>query len=169
VQLVVDGLGTVYEKNVTVLGAAFKPPSDDIRDSPALDVAVRLHGIGPHITVIDPAAIENARRLHPQLTYVEDHHAAIHDADSLVLVTEWDECRRQLPPEHASSLTPGRVIVDGCNGLDAAAWWAGGWAYYGMGRLAFRFPHLYTGRLTPLLTSKMVALVASSRYTTLPS
>ncbi|MDC7803546.1 UDP-glucose/GDP-mannose dehydrogenase family protein [Sphingomonas sp. BLCC-B65] len=135
VQLVVDGLGgSVYEKKVTVLGAAFKPHSDDIRDSPALDVAVRLHGLGANVTVTDPAAIENARRVHPQLTYVEDRDEAIRDADALVLVTEWDEYRRQLPPEHASSLTDGRVVVDGRNGLDAAAWRAAGWAYYGMGR-----------------------------------
>ena len=135
VQLVVDGLGgSVYEKKVTVLGAAFKPHSDDIRDSPALDVAVRLHGLGAIVTVTDPAAIENARRIHPQLTYVEDRDEAIRDADALVLVTEWDEYRRQLPPEHASSLTNGRVVVDGRNGLDAAAWRAAGWAYYGMGR-----------------------------------
>lgn len=135
VQLVVDGLGgSVFEKKVTVLGAAFKPHSDDIRDSPALDVAVRLHGLGANVTVTDPAAIENARRIHPQLTYVEDRDEAIRDADALVLVTEWDEYRRQLPPEHASSLTDGRVVVDGRNGLDAAAWRAAGWTYYGMGR-----------------------------------
>ncbi|QRY41908.1 UDP-glucose/GDP-mannose dehydrogenase family protein [Microbacterium hominis] len=135
VQLVVDGLGgSVYEKNVTVLGAAFKPHSDDIRDSPALDVAVRLHGLGANVTVTDPAAIENARRIHPQLTYVDDRDDAIRDADALVLVTEWDEYRRELPPEHASSLTAGRVVVDGRNGLDAAAWRAAGWTYYGMGR-----------------------------------
>lgn len=135
VQLVVNGLGgSVYEKKVTVLGAAFKPYSDDTRDSPALDVAVRLHGLGAKVTVTDPAAIENARHIHPQLTYVEDRDEAIRDADALLLVTEWDEYRRQLPPEHASSLTDGRVVVDGRNGLDAAAWRAAGWAYYGMGR-----------------------------------
>jgi UDPglucose 6-dehydrogenase len=135
VQLVVEGLGgSVFEKNVTVLGAAFKPHSDDIRDSPALDVAVRLHGLGANVTVTDPAAIENARRIHPQLTYIEDRDDAIRDADALVLVTEWDEYRRQLPPEHASSLARGRVVIDGRNGLDAAAWRAEGWAYYGMGR-----------------------------------
>ncbi|WP_454170161.1 UDP-glucose dehydrogenase family protein [Microbacterium paulum] len=135
VQLVVEGLGgSVFEKKVTVLGAAFKPHSDDIRDSPALDVAVRLHGLGAHVTVTDPAAIENARRIHPQLTYVEERDDAIRDADALVLVTEWDEYRRQLPPEHASSLTEGRVVIDGRNGLDAAAWRAAGWTYFGMGR-----------------------------------
>lgn len=135
VQLVVDGLGgQVFKKNITVLGAAFKPHSDDIRDSPALDVAVRLHGLGAWVTVTDPAAIENARRIHPQLNYVEDRDEALRGADAVILVTEWDEYRRELSPEHASSLAAGRVIVDGRNGLDAAEWRAAGWTYYGMGR-----------------------------------
>ena len=135
VQLVVEGLGGhVYEKKVTVLGAAFKPYSDDIRDSPALDVAVRLHGLGAKVTVTDPAAIENARRIHPQLTYVVDRDAALAGADAVVLVTEWDEYRRDLKPEHASTLATGRIVVDGRNGLDAAAWRAAGWNYLGMGR-----------------------------------
>ncbi|MEV7692870.1 UDP-glucose/GDP-mannose dehydrogenase family protein [Microbacterium sp. NPDC089189] len=135
VQLVVEGLGgQVFKKNITVLGAAFKPHSDDIRDSPALDVAVRLHGLGAWVTVTDPAAIENARRIHPQLNYVEDRDEALRGADAVILVTEWDEYRRELAPEHASELATGRVIVDGRNGLDAAAWRAAGWTYYGMGR-----------------------------------
>jgi UDPglucose 6-dehydrogenase len=135
VQLVLEGLGgQVFEKKVTVLGAAFKPHSDDVRDSPALDVAVRLHGLGANVTVTDPAAIENARRVHPQLTYVADRDSALTDADAVVLVTEWDEYRRELKPEYASTLTTGRVIVDGRNGLDSAAWRAAGWTYYGMGR-----------------------------------
>jgi UDPglucose 6-dehydrogenase len=135
VDLVIQALdGSVFEKRVAVLGAAFKPFSDDIRDSPALDVAVRLRGLGADVVVTDPAAIENARRLHPQLTYIEERDAAIRDADAVLLVTEWDEYRRELTPEHASTLTSGRVIVDGRNGLDAAAWRAAGWTYYGMGR-----------------------------------
>ncbi|MBB2975524.1 UDPglucose 6-dehydrogenase [Microbacterium endophyticum] len=135
VQLVVEGLGgQVYEKKITVLGAAFKPHSDDIRDSPALDVAVRLHGLGAKVTVTDPAAIENAQRVHPQLGYVLDRDEALTGADAVIVVTEWDEYRRQLSPEHAASLTAGTVIVDGRNCLDAAAWRAAGWTYYGMGR-----------------------------------
>ena len=134
-QLVVDGLGgSVYEKKVTVLGAAFKPHSDDIRDSPALDVAVRLHGLGASVRVTDPEAIANARRIHPQLTYVADRDEALRDADVVIVVTEWDEYRRQMPPEHVSTLTEGRIIIDGRNCLDAAAWRAAGWTYYGMGR-----------------------------------
>jgi len=135
VQLVVDGLGgSVFKKNVTVLGAAFKPHSDDIRDSPALDVAVRLHGLGAWVTVTDPEAIANAQAKHPQLNYVADRDEALRAADAVVVVTEWDEYRRQMPPEHVSTLTDGRVIVDGRNCLDADAWRAAGWTYYGMGR-----------------------------------
>ncbi|MDR7184907.1 UDPglucose 6-dehydrogenase [Microbacterium trichothecenolyticum] len=135
VQLVLEAFGgSVFKKNVTVLGAAFKPYSDDIRDSPALDVAVRLHGLGAWVTITDPAALENAQRLHPQLNYVADRDEALRAADAIILVTEWDEYRRELTPEHASTLTDGRVVIDGRNGWDAAAWRAAGWTYYGMGR-----------------------------------
>jgi UDPglucose 6-dehydrogenase len=135
VQLVVEALGgQVFKKNVTVLGAAFKPHSDDIRDSPALDVAVRLHGLGAWVTVTDPAAIENARRVHPQLNYVEDRDEALRGADAVIVVTEWDEYRRELDPAHAASLTAGQIVVDGRNCLDAAAWRGAGWTYLGMGR-----------------------------------
>ncbi|WP_314505816.1 UDP-glucose/GDP-mannose dehydrogenase family protein [uncultured Microbacterium sp.] len=134
-QLVVEAFdGNVFKKNITVLGAAFKPHSDDIRDSPALDVAVRLHGLGAWVTITDPAAIENARRIHPQLNYVEDRDEALRGADAVIVVTEWDEYRRELDPTHAASLAAGRVVVDGRNCLDAAAWRAAGWAYFGMGR-----------------------------------
>lgn len=135
VDLVVDALGgSVFKKNVTVLGAAFKPHSDDIRDSPALDVAVRLHGLGAWVTITDPEALENARRLHPQLHYVDDRDEALRGADAVIVVTEWDEYRRELSAEHAGALVTGRIIIDGRNCLDAHAWRAAGWRYYGMGR-----------------------------------
>ncbi|WP_342001765.1 UDP-glucose/GDP-mannose dehydrogenase family protein [Microbacterium sp. LWH7-1.2] len=135
VQLVLEALdGSVFKKNITVLGAAFKPYSDDIRDSPALDVAVRLHGLGAWVTITDPAAIPNAQRLHPQLNYVEDRDEALREADAVILVTEWDEYRRELTPEHAATLTRGKVVIDGRNGWDATAWRNAGWAYHGMGR-----------------------------------
>ncbi|MGX5772067.1 UDP-glucose dehydrogenase family protein [Microbacterium trichothecenolyticum] len=135
VQLVLEALdGSVFKKNITVLGAAFKPHSDDIRDSPALDVAVRLHGLGAWVTITDPAAIHNAQRLHPQLNYVEDRDEALREADAIILVTEWDEYRRELTPEHAATLTRGKVVIDGRNGWDATAWRNAGWAYHGMGR-----------------------------------
>ncbi|NYF15524.1 UDPglucose 6-dehydrogenase [Microbacterium sp. AK009] len=134
-QLVVEALGgSVFKKNITVLGAAFKPHSDDIRDSPALDVAVRLHGLGAWVTITDPAAIANAQRVHPQLNYVEDRDEALREADAVIVVTEWDEYRRELDPQHAGSLVRGKVVVDGRNCLDAGAWRAADWEYFGMGR-----------------------------------
>ncbi|WP_457101803.1 UDP-glucose dehydrogenase family protein [Microbacterium sp. P5_E9] len=134
-QLVVEALdGDVVQKRITVLGAAFKPHSDDVRDSPALDVAVRLHGLGAVVTVTDPAAIANASRVRPQLTYVEERDEALRGADAVIVVTEWDEYRRELDPVYAASLTTGRIVVDGRNCLDAAAWRRAGWTYYGMGR-----------------------------------
>ncbi|WP_144782745.1 UDP-glucose/GDP-mannose dehydrogenase family protein [Microbacterium sp. BH-3-3-3] len=126
--------GSVFGAKIAVLGAAFKPHSDDIRDSPALDVAVRLHGLGAQVTLTDPAAIENARRVHPQLTYDTDLDATLRDADAVIVVTEWDEYRRELSPEHAASLARGRVVIDGRNCLDPVAWRAAGWTYHGMGR-----------------------------------
>jgi UDPglucose 6-dehydrogenase len=135
VELVTRALdGVVVDKKVAVLGAAFKPHSDDIRDSPALDVAVRLKGLGAHVVVTDPAAISNARRVHPQLSYAREVDETLADADAVIVVTEWDEYRRELDPLRALSLVRNAVVVDGRNCLDAAAWRAAGWTYYGMGR-----------------------------------
>jgi UDPglucose 6-dehydrogenase len=133
--LAVDALGgSVHRKRIAVLGAAFKPHSDDVRDSPALDVAARLKGLGADVVVTDPAAIDSARRTHPQLSYEAELDDALRDAHAIVLVTEWDEYRRNLSPEHAASLVAERIVVDGRNCLDAAAWRAAGWTYVGMGR-----------------------------------
>ena len=135
VDLVVDALdGDAFGKTVTVLGASFKPHSDDVRDSPALEVAVRLKGLGADVVVTDPAAIGNARRMHPQLRYERDRDAALSGADAVVLVTEWDEYRRQLSPEHAGRLVASRTIVDGRNCLNPVTWREAGWTYRGMGR-----------------------------------
>lgn len=135
VNLTVDALdGAVNGKRIAVLGAAFKPHSDDIRDSPALDVAVRLKGLGADVVVTDPEALDNAARVHPQLSYEPDRDRALAGADVVVLVTEWDEYRRELTPEHAASLVAGRTIVDGRNCLEPSAWKAAGWTYRGMGR-----------------------------------
>ncbi|PPG33469.1 UDP-glucose/GDP-mannose dehydrogenase family protein [Pseudoclavibacter sp. RFBB5] len=135
VQLVVESVGgSVFDKRVAVLGAAFKPHSDDIRDSPALDVAVRLHGLGADVVVTDPEALENARRAHPQLSFEPDLVRTITGADVLLVVTEWDEYRRELDPDDAASWAKERIVVDGRNCLDATRWRAAGWQYFGMGR-----------------------------------
>ncbi|MCU1404849.1 MAG: UDP-glucose/GDP-mannose dehydrogenase family protein [Glaciihabitans sp.] len=134
VDLVVNAVGgEIYEKKVAVLGLAFKPDSDDVRDSPALDVAVRLHGLGARVVATDPEAIPNSRRLHPQLQFADEARLAIADADVVVVVTEWNEYRN-LVPSDVSSLTHGRTIIDGRNTLDPVAWRAAGWTYRGLGR-----------------------------------
>ncbi|MHC9044918.1 UDP-glucose dehydrogenase family protein [Microbacterium saperdae] len=135
VQIVVDAFGgLVFGRRIAVLGAAFKPFSDDIRDSPALDVAVRLRGLGADVVVTDPEALDNAAALHPQLGYARDRDDALREADAVVVVTEWDEYRRDLSPIHAAGLVRRRIIIDGRNCLDAEAWRAAGWDYRGMGR-----------------------------------
>ncbi|WP_213814577.1 UDP-glucose/GDP-mannose dehydrogenase family protein [Glaciihabitans sp. dw_435] len=134
VQLVVDALGgNVYQKKVAVLGLAFKPNSDDIRDSPALDVAVRLHGLGADVTSTDPEATVPARRLHPQLSLTEDTMEALEGADVVVVVTEWKEFR-ELDPVAVAAVARGAIVIDGRNCLDAAAWRDAGWTYRGLGR-----------------------------------
>jgi len=134
VEIVRDALdGDVFEKKVAVLGLAFKPNSDDVRDSPALDVAVRLHGLGAAVTATDPEAVANSRRLHPQLVFAAESDVAITDADVIVVVTEWDEFKA-LDPVAVSKLTAGRIIVDGRNCLDPEVWRAAGFTYIGLGR-----------------------------------
>ena len=134
VDLVVDALGgEVFRKKVAVLGLAFKPDSDDIRDSPALDVAVRLNGLGVDVIASDPEAIENSRRLHPQLVFAENPLDALRGADVVVVATEWKQFR-DLDPVAVRALTAGAMVIDGRNCLDAAAWRAAGWTYRGLGR-----------------------------------
>ncbi len=132
--MVVDALGgKVFEKKVAVLGLAFKPFSDDIRDSPALDVAVRLHGLGANVVATDPEAIANSRKLHPQLVFADNVTDALQGADIVVVVTEWREFRALVPAEVAE-LTLGRIIIDGRNCLEPENWRAAGWTYQGLGR-----------------------------------
>jgi len=123
----------VYNAKVAVLGLSFKPHSDDVRDSPALDVAVQLRGLGADVVATDPQAIENSRSRHPQITYSTDLEETLRGADAVVLVTEWPEFK-SIDPEWAAGLVNTRTIVDGRNTLDAAAWRAAGWTYYGLGR-----------------------------------
>jgi UDPglucose 6-dehydrogenase len=134
VEMVIESLdGQVYQKKVAVLGLAFKPDSDDVRDSPALDVAVRLNGLGAHVVATDPAAIPNSVRLHPQLGFATDTRDALHGADAVVLVTEWKQYR-ELDPTETGALVREKLLVDGRNVLDPVAWRRAGWTYRGMGR-----------------------------------
>lgn len=119
---------------VAILGLAFKPNSDDLRDSPALDVARRLHSLGATVVATDPEAAENAQAIAPELTY-STTTAALTGADVVVLLTEWAEFK-QLDPAQVAQLTRGRTVIDGRNALSPQAWREAGWAYRGMGRRA---------------------------------
>jgi UDPglucose 6-dehydrogenase len=133
VDIAIEELGGVAGKRIAVLGLAFKPESDDIRDSPALDVAVTLHGLGAIVLATDPEAIANSRAKHPQLTFVDDAMHAVDGADAVILVTEWKQYR-ELDPVEVSRLVRNPLVVDGRNVLDPVAWRAAGWTYRGMGR-----------------------------------
>jgi len=125
--------GSVNEKKIAVLGVTFKPNSDDVRDSPALDIAVQLNGLGAHVAATDPEGIENARARHPQLAYEKDTERALSGADLVILVTEWTEYR-QLDPIAVKELTRGAAIIDGRNALDPQIWRNAGWSYKSIGR-----------------------------------
>ncbi|WP_166879450.1 UDP-glucose/GDP-mannose dehydrogenase family protein [Salinibacterium sp. ZJ450] len=125
--------GDLEGKRIAVLGLAFKPDSDDVRDSPALDVATRLVAEGAIVTATDPQAIETARRRNPELTYVATAAEAARDADAVVLLTEWRDYKTLDPAELAESVNV-RAIVDGRNCLNPVAWREAGWLYRALGR-----------------------------------
>ncbi len=117
---------------VCVLGAAFKPGSDDVRDSPALDVAQILRGTGAQVTVYDPAAMANARRARPELRYAATLAEAARDARVVLLLTEWTEFAK-LRPDDLDTVVAQRNIVDGRSVLDPVVWHAAGWNYRALG------------------------------------
>lgn len=125
--------GSLLGKRLTVLGAAFKPESDDVRDSPALSIAAQLQLQGAVVTVTDPKALANAARRFPELHYEPEAMTAVRNADALLLLTEWQEYRDLDPYELAGSVSLPRVL-DGRNVLDADKWRAAGWVYRGLGR-----------------------------------
>ncbi|MBB5870819.1 UDPglucose 6-dehydrogenase [Allocatelliglobosispora scoriae] len=125
--------GDLTGKRVAALGAAFKPNSDDIRDAPALDVASTLHRAGAQVCVFDPAALDNARRAHPELEYGESLLETLRGADAVILLTEWSEFQ-EIAPEVMGSVVAHRRIVDGRHALDPMAWRAAGWEYRALGR-----------------------------------
>jgi nucleotide sugar dehydrogenase len=124
---------SVAGARVGVLGAAFKPDSDDIRDSPALDVATRIQQLGATVCVYDPAALPNARRMYPDLDYHDSAVDAVRDADIVLHLTEWREFR-EMDPAALSDVVARRNIVDGRNALDPERWRSAGWTYRALGR-----------------------------------
>ena len=121
------------DRTVGVLGASFKPGSDDIRDSPALDIAAQIEAQGARVTVYDPAALDNARRAQPQLAYANSTLEAARDAEIVLLLTEWPEFR-DMDPGELAKVVEHRNIVDGRNCLDPEQWRAAGWTYRALGR-----------------------------------
>ena len=120
-------------KRVAVLGAAFKANTDDIRDSPALNVAGRIHLHGALVSVYDPKANENARRSFPTLRYADSVMDACRGAHLVLHLTAWQEFR-ELDPNVLGQVVADRVVLDGQNCLDRATWRAAGWTYRGLGR-----------------------------------
>jgi UDPglucose 6-dehydrogenase len=127
--------GSLEGRAVGVLGCSFKPNSDDIRDSPALDVAGTVHGLGARVTVYDPAAMDRARLLHPELEYAASTLEAAEGADVLLLLTEWREFI-DADPEVLGKVVAQRNIADGRSALAADRWRAAGWRYRALGRPA---------------------------------
>jgi UDPglucose 6-dehydrogenase len=133
IQLVEKELGTINGKNIGILGASFKPDSDDIRDSPALTIAHQLVQAGGKVLVHDPAAIESLNRLHPDIPSAATVEDALANADLVLHLTEWQQYR-EVDPTKLSKLVKTRTIIDGRNILDRATWNSAGWKIIYLGR-----------------------------------
>jgi UDPglucose 6-dehydrogenase len=118
---------------IAVLGAAFKPDSDDVRDSPALDIAAQLQAAGATVVVHDPKAIENARKRFPKLGFAAQVEECVKDSDLILHLTEWREYR-ELDPKALSLLVKKKIVIDGRNALDRDKWRAAGWQFHALGR-----------------------------------
>jgi UDPglucose 6-dehydrogenase len=125
--------GSVAGRRVAALGAAFKPNSDDVRDSPALEVAATLHRRGARVSVYDPAAVPNAARAYPYLRYAASLAEAVADADVVLHLTEWHEFG-EADPAVIAPMVNSPLVVDARNTLDPARWRAAGWSYHALGR-----------------------------------
>ena len=120
-------------KKIAVLGAAFKPDSDDVRDSPALDISAQIQAAGAIVTVHDPKAIANAQKRFPGLNYAQEINETLKDAELVLHLTEW-KIYREINPAQIKSLVKSAIIIDGRNALDREAWRAAGWKFRALGR-----------------------------------
>jgi UDPglucose 6-dehydrogenase len=120
-------------KKVAILGAAFKPDSDDVRDSPALDIAAQIQAAGATVTVHDPKAIANAQKRFPALNFADDVNTTLKDAEIVLHLTEW-KIYREIDPVKVKSIVNTPIIIDGRNALDRELWQSAGWKFRALGR-----------------------------------
>jgi UDPglucose 6-dehydrogenase len=120
-------------KKVAILGAAFKPDSDDVRDSPALDIAAQIQAAGAVVTVHDPKAIANAQKRFPALNFADDVNATLKDAEIVLHLTEW-KIYREIDPVKVKSIVKNPIVIDGRNALDRDLWRSAGWKFRALGR-----------------------------------
>jgi UDPglucose 6-dehydrogenase len=133
IELVRSDLGEdLRQRRIAVLGAAFKPESDDVRDSPALDIAAQLSGAGASVIVHDPKAIENAKMRFPALDFADDLNDVTKDAEMILHLTEWREYR-EIDPASLKGRVKSMNIIDGRNALDRDRWIAAGWNFRALG------------------------------------
>lgn len=133
VDLAREMLGSLIGTRITVLGAAFKPNSDDVRDSPALAVAGQLSLAGASVRVYDPQAMDNARKVFPTLDYASSLEDALRNAELVILATEWQEFK-EMEPGWVAGIVDKQKLIDGRNVLPAEAWQAAGWEIQALGR-----------------------------------
>lgn len=126
--------GSLIGTRVAVLGAAFKPESDDVRDSPALNIAGQMQLQGASVNVFDPKAMENSKRVFPTLGYSSNIAEAVEGVDAVLVLTEWNEFR-QIDPSQIAQLVRQKIVIDGRNCLPRELWKSEGWEYRGIGIL----------------------------------
>jgi len=120
-------------KKVAVLGAAFKPDSDDVRDSPALDISAQIQAAGAHVTVHDPKAISNAQKRFPGLNFSQDINSTLMDSEIVLHLTEW-KIYRDIDPKQVKRVVKTAIMIDGRNALDRDLWRSAGWKFRALGR-----------------------------------
>lgn len=141
--------GSLLGQRIAVLGLAFKPNSDDVRDSPALSVAAQLQLQGAVVTASDPQAVPNAARRFPELAYTTSIEEAVQSADAVIVLTEWEQYRN-LDPAMLGNLVARPAIVDGRNCLDPIAWRRAGWTYRALGRPKATTAAMSAGAVVPV-------------------
>jgi UDPglucose 6-dehydrogenase len=133
VETIRRGLGDLDGKTIGILGLAFKPNTDDMREAKSIEIIAKLLSAGVHIKTYDPAAMENARRIFPHITYCQSAYQTAEEADALVIVTEWREFKL-LDMEKLRKLMKRPLILDGRNIYNVERMVAAGFDYFSIGR-----------------------------------